>query len=65
MAKLKHSQMRALDEIFGMQGGYVLDFSNSTMARFFSDEFQVDIYVNKIVIYAKWYLFKMMIFNND
>ncbi len=47
MAKLKHSQMRALDEIFGMQGGYVLDFSNSTMARFFSDEFQVDIYAEQ------------------
>ena len=47
MAKLKHSQMRALDEIFGMQGGYVLDFSNSTMARFFSDEFQVDIYAER------------------
>ena len=44
MAKLKHSQMRALDEIFNMQSGYVLDFSNSTMAEFFSDEFQVDIY---------------------
>lgn len=44
MAKLKHSQMRALDEIFDMQGGYVLDFSNSTMAEFFSDEFHIDIY---------------------
>lgn len=30
--------------MLGMEGGYVLDFSNSTFSEFFEDEFGIDIY---------------------
>ena len=33
-----------IDRVFGMEGGYVLDFSNRTFAEFFHDELGVDIY---------------------
>lgn len=35
--------MRFIDELFRMEGGYVLDFSNKTFAEFFSDELNVNI----------------------
>ncbi len=41
--KLKHSEMRLIDDIFGMGGGYVLDFSNKTFAEFFDDELGINI----------------------
>lgn len=41
---LKASDIRLIDEIFEMGGGYVLDFSNQTFADFFTDELGVDIY---------------------
>ncbi|MEO1555853.1 MAG: abortive infection family protein [Pseudomonadota bacterium] len=44
MANLKRSEMREIDQAFGMEGGYVLDFSNRTMAEWFEDELGVDIY---------------------
>jgi hypothetical protein len=44
MASLKRSEMRFLDEVFDMAGGYPLDFSNRTFAEFFEDEFRIDIY---------------------
>ena len=40
---LKHSEMRILDEVFEMGGGYVLDFSNRTFAEFFYDELDINI----------------------
>ena len=33
-----------IDRVFGMEGGYVLDFSNRTFANFFHEELGVDIY---------------------
>ena len=33
-----------IDKVFGMEGGYVLDFSNRTFANFFHEELGVDIY---------------------
>ena len=33
-----------LDRVFGMEGGYVLDFSNRTFEAFFLEELGVDIY---------------------
>ena len=33
-----------IDRVFGMEGGYVLDFSNRTLADFFLEELGVDIY---------------------
>ena len=35
--------MPILDRVFGMEGGYVLDFSNRTFAAFFREELDVDI----------------------
>ena len=47
MANLKRSEMRFIDEVFGMGSGYVLDFSNRTFAEFFEDEFAINIYHGK------------------
>jgi|GEM_PF-838879 len=47
MVNIKHSEMRLIDEIFGMHGGYVLNFSNRTFAEFFEDEFGINIYDGK------------------
>jgi hypothetical protein len=47
MANLKRSEMRFIDEVFGVGSGYVLDFSNRTFAEFFEDEFGINIYQDK------------------
>jgi hypothetical protein len=47
MVNLKRSEMRFIDEVFGMGSGYVLDFSNRTFAEFFEDEFGINIYHEK------------------
>lgn len=47
MVSLKRTELRTLDKLFDMKGGYVLDFSNSTMADWFADEFSIDIYSEK------------------
>ncbi|MXZ71939.1 MAG: DUF3644 domain-containing protein [Acidobacteria bacterium] len=36
--------MPIIDRVFGMEGGYVLDYSNRTFAEFFREELSVDIY---------------------
>ena len=36
--------MPIIDRVFGMEGGFVLDFSNRTFAEFFHDEVNVDIH---------------------
>jgi hypothetical protein len=47
MVALKRSEMRVFDDAFSMHSGYVLDFSDRTMAEFFEDEFGIDIYQEK------------------
>src|SRR5690349_4123938 len=47
MVKLTHADMRVLDEAMDMGSGYVLDFSDRTMAEFFDDEFGITIYQEK------------------
>jgi len=42
-ARIRAVDMRLLDDLFGMGGGYVLDFSNKTFAEFFSDELRINI----------------------
>ena len=42
--KIRPVDMRIIDRVFGMEGGYVLDFSNRTFAEFFHEELGVDIY---------------------
>jgi hypothetical protein len=43
MAHIRHLDMMLLDQLFDMEGGYVLDFSDRTMARFFATELNIDI----------------------
>jgi Abortive infection C-terminus len=47
MASVKRSDMRLVDQVFGMESGYVLDFSNRTFSEFFEDEFGINIYEEK------------------
>jgi len=43
MPNIRTSDMRLVDDLFEMGGGYVLDFSDRTMALFFIEELNVDI----------------------
>jgi hypothetical protein len=47
MVIVKRSDMRLIDQVFGMESGYVLDFSNRTFFEFFEDEFGINIYQEK------------------
>lgn len=44
MATLSTVDLKLIDSLFGMYGGYVLNFSNATFAAFFSRDVGVDIY---------------------
>lgn len=44
MPNIRTLDMQFVDDLFEMGSGYVLDFSNPTMARFFAEELGVDIY---------------------
>lgn len=44
MANLSYREKAVLEELFGMSGGYVLDFSNASFARFIGDVIGIDIY---------------------
>jgi hypothetical protein len=44
MANIKAIDMLFLDDLFEMHDGYVLNFSNRSMAQFFADELDIDIY---------------------
>ena len=41
--KIRAVDIPILDKVFGMEGGFVLDFTDQTFADFFRDELQVDI----------------------
>lgn len=41
--KLKTIDIKLLDDVFEMGGGYVLDFSNQTFSEFFYEELNIDI----------------------
>lgn len=43
MPNIRSIDMLFLDELFEMRGGYVLNFSDKTMSRFFAEELNVDI----------------------
>lgn len=47
MVSLKPSEMGVFDDAFDMRSGYVLDFTDRTMAEFFDAEFGIDIYQEK------------------
>lgn len=42
MSNIKASEMRIIDRVLGMEAGYVLDFSDRTIAEFFLDELNID-----------------------
>ena len=42
-ANIRNIDMQIIDKIFGMEGGYVLDFSDRTMAQYFAEELNIDI----------------------
>ena len=44
MARFNNSELRKIVEWFSQEPGYVLDFSNTTFAELFDDEFGIDIY---------------------
>lgn len=43
MQNIRTLDMKLVDDLFEMGGGYVLDFSDRTMAGFFAEELNVDI----------------------
>ena len=45
--RLKASELRLIEDLFEMGGGYVLDFSNRTFAEFFADELNINIDDNR------------------
>lgn len=47
MAHLSTTEKQILEKLFDMGGGYVLNFSNRTMAEFFQDDVGIDIYSSK------------------
>lgn len=52
MAQLSTTDMKLIDSIFGMYGGYVLDFSNDRFASFFNRDLNIDIYHDRYAIYG-------------
>ena len=44
MANLSNQEKSILEELFGMQTGYVIDFSNNTFASFVVEITNIDIY---------------------
>lgn len=51
MVNISSIDMMVVDDVFDMNGGYVLNFSDKTFARFFADELNVDIDDSK---YREW-----------
>jgi len=52
MVELTTTDMALIDKIFGMYGGYVLDFSNDRFAAFFNRDLKIDIYHDRYAIYG-------------
>jgi len=43
MANIRAADMSVLDKIFGMEDGFLLDFSHRTMGQFYAEELDIDI----------------------
>lgn len=52
MAIIKESDKRILESLFGMQSGYVLDFSNTTFHSFFWNNVKININDQKYSTYG-------------
>ncbi len=44
MADIRHMDMMLINDLFEMGDGYVLNFSDKTIANFFADELKIDLY---------------------
>ena len=44
MANLTYREKSVLEELFGMNSGYVMDFSNSSFSRFIGEVINIDVY---------------------
>lgn len=44
MANLTYREKSVLEELFGMDSGYVMDFSNASFSRFIGDVINIDVY---------------------
>ena len=44
MANLTYREKSVLEELFGMDSGYVMDFSNESFSRFIGDVINIDVY---------------------
>lgn len=53
MANLSTVDMKLVDSLFGMYGGYVLNFSNKTFASFFSRDVGVEIYDEAYAVHGE------------
>jgi len=51
MSDLQTSEKQILENLFGMEAGYVLDFTDRKIKEFFEDELNINIY-NKKYKYA-------------
>ena len=47
MSSLKMLERDCFEELFGMGGGYVMDFTNRTFSEFFRESARIDIYADK------------------
>ncbi len=52
MAKLKETEKLILEKLFDMQGGYVLEFSNSKFQQFIYNTFKINIYSSKYSVHG-------------
>lgn len=52
MSSLKTVEKEAFEELLGMSGGYVLEFTNQKFASFFNETVKVDIYADKYAVYG-------------
>lgn len=50
MPKIKHSEMRLINDAFESDPGWLLDFSDRTMAEFFEDEFGLDLEIGRYTV---------------
>lgn len=47
MARLKNKTKQAIEELFDMKTGYVIDFTNNTFQTFIKESIDIDIYCDK------------------
>ena len=52
MAQITSKDMALVDVVFGMNSGYVLDFSNSQFAAFFARDLNIDIYHDRYALHG-------------